>query len=172
MVLCRPFRRAFLGPTEAGSLRPHMEIRPLSEQPTTHLVRKQVQEKTLSLLLVSLALALRLVYVPIHLAQDEHLGAGGHPLSHASAEGEHADDGHDHRDDHPPHPASDHVSELIAQRAPSQQQISIDLQALPPVESWLLPARCARSTTTAPEPRAPKQWPRLAQRPRGPPAAA
>lgn len=132
-----------------------------------------MQKRAIPLLLVLLALGLRVLYVPIHLAHEEHLGTGaGHPLSHASDEGEHADDGHDHGDDHPPHPAGDHASELIAQRAPSQQQTSIDLQALPPVESWSLPAPCALSLTAAPEPRPPRQEPHLAPWPRGPPAAA
>lgn len=145
----------------------------MSEQPTANPQRKHEQKRAIPLLLVLLALGLRLVYVPIHLAHEEHLGAGAvHPLSHAADEGEHADDGHDHGDDHPPHPAVDHASELIAQRARSQQQTSLDLQALPPVESWSLPAPCPLSTTAAPEPRPPKQWPRLAQWARGPPAAA
>lgn len=135
--------------------------------------RKQMQKRAFPLLLVLIALGLRVLYVPLHLAHEEHLGAGAtHPLSHASDEGEHADDGHDHEDDHPPHPAADHANELVAQRASSQQQTSFDLQALPPVESWALPAPCLLSKTAAPEPRPPKQRPRLAQWARGPPTAA
>lgn len=143
----------------------------MSQQPMTNPERKQKQKRALPLLLVVLALGLRLLYVPVHLAQEEHLGGGGHPLSHASADGVHADDGHDHDDDHPPHPASDHESELTVQRTPSQQT-SVELPAMPPGENWSLPVPRELPSTAGPEPEPPRQRPRIPQRSRGPPAAA
>ncbi len=128
------------------------------------------QSRTLVLLFVLLAMGLRVLHTPIHLAQEEHLGAGGHPISHA-AEGEgHSDDDHEHDEDHVPHPALDHASDLIAQRT-QVKQTTIDLPALPLEESWSLPAPRALSKATQPEHRPPKPRPRLAPRPRGPPAA-
>lgn len=133
--------------------------------------RTKKQPRALTLLLVLFAIGLRVIYVPIHLAQEEHLGAGGHPISHA-ADGEgHADDDHEHDEDHLPHPAIDHASDLIAQRT-QYKQTTIDLPALPLEESWSLPAPRASSKATQPEQRPPKLRPRIASRPRGPPAAA
>ena len=128
----------------------------------TSLERKRKQQRTLSLLLVLLALAPRMLYVSVHLAQEEHLGPGAYPLSHASASG-------DHDDDHLPHPALDHVNEPIARRTPLLT--SVDLPALP--EGWSPLAPALLSTATRPAaPRPPKLRPRLTHRSRGPPAAA
>jgi hypothetical protein len=133
--------------------------------------KTKTQPRALVLLFVLLAMGLRVLYTPIHLAQEEHFGAGGHPLSHA-AEGEgHADDDHEHDDDHLPHPSLDHASDLIAQRTQRQQR-SVDLPALPIEEGWSRQAPRQVSTMAAPEPRPPKPKPRPAPRPRGPPAAA
>jgi hypothetical protein len=142
----------------------------VSKQPIMNPERKRKLKRRLSLLLVLLALGLRVLYVPSHLAQEEHFGPGGHPFSHASEGEGHADDGHDH-DNHPRHSALDHTSELTVQRAPSQQK-AIDLPASSLVEGWSLQIPRALSSTREPEPTPPKQRPQIVRRPRGPPTAA
>lgn len=134
--------------------------------------RSQEQKRAFPLAFVLLALVLRLVYVPVHLAHEEHLGAGAlHPPSHHSEHGEHAEGGHDHEDGHPPHHEADHTGELIADRAPSQQAIIV-LAALPPAEAWSLLAPVEAPRVLEPEPRLPKRPPPRARWARGPPVAA
>lgn len=144
---------------------------PLSTSSLTTPAPRHEQKRAFLFLLVLLALILRLVYVPFHLANEEHLEAGAvHPSRDSVMAGQ-ADRDHDHEDGHLPHPAADHASELIADRAPTQQS-TILLLALPPGETWSLPAPSTEPGVAGPEPRPPRQWPPRAWRPRGPPAAA
>jgi len=122
------------------------------------------------MLLVLFALVLRLLYVPSHLALEEHSATGGSPYSHASSGVGHPDEDHHHEEDHPSHPAVDHAGDLIAQRVSHQTQM--DLSALLPVERPLVVALRALCTTRETSRRAPDPRPRAALRPRGPPAAA
>lgn len=128
------------------------------------------QSRTFVLLLCLLAMGLRLFHAPVHLAQEEHFGSNGHPTSHAAEGDSHANHGHEHDDSHLPHSALDHANDFIAWRTPDRQE-SVDLSALLPGESWSPPVWRALAKAALPEPRPPKLRPRLASRPRGPPAA-
>lgn len=128
------------------------------------------------LVLMLLALGLRSLFVPIHLAEEEHVGIGGsgHPHSHGLVEEEHvAGDHHhhDHDDGHQPHPETDHTSELIVERAPSPP-VWVDPPELPSSDPWFYAARDTFSTIEPPEIRPPQTRPRPASPSRGPPAAA
>ena len=137
----------------------------------TKFEAKRKQQRTLPLLILLLALGLRVFYVPVHLAQKEHLGPGAHHLAHASTGGEHADDGHQHDEDHVPHPAIDHATDLIAQKTLTHLT-PVDALAPVLVEVWSLPLPSRLSRAIAPELRPPEGTTHLVSPPRGPPATA
>ncbi len=122
------------------------------------------------------ALALRVVYVPFHLAQDAHLGVGADLVVHET-EQEHqhhhqaeqlAD--HDHGRDHIPHPFLDHASDLILSRG-AAKAVPLEFAVLPAkVGQTLLPLREIDRCET-PAARERQLAPRTAVRPRGPPCA-
>jgi hypothetical protein len=122
-------------------------------------------------MLVLLAMGLRALYTPIHLAQEQHFGVGGHSVSHAEEDEGHGSDDHEHDDDHPPHPILDHTTDLIAQRTQDHHG-AVDLTALLSEEDWSPLAPMQLPWTTEPEPKPPKPKPRPVPRPRGPPAVA
>lgn len=81
-----------------------------------------------ALLLIVVFCGLRVLYLPLHLAQEEHLVAGPVPHSHESTAAGH-DDGYEHHaahgekpgdEEHIPHPVDDHASEMLLPRAPLQ----------------------------------------------------
>ena len=154
-------------------------------RPNSHRRRTRPWGKVCSLV-VLLALVLRVLYVPYHLAQDDHVGTAGHALSHVSVElghvhhehhashaqahDEHAQKHHEgHDDEHVPHPTIDHAAELIAQRGPSRG-VGVELAVLP-VEARALSASHVCRVAAGPDPRPPESRRALAVRPRGPPAA-
>ena len=123
------------------------------------------------LFIVMLALGIRVLFVPVHLAQDEHLQSSGHLALHASeTEGE-AADGHEHGSDHPPHSALDLVSDLLLRRTPQEERTLV--LSIPPQR---LDARLfsleERPATRSPEPSPPKSRSSPAAWSRGPPATA
>lgn len=128
----------------------------------------KMQPRTFVLMLVVLAMVMRVLYTPVHMAQEEHFEVGGHPVSQAADQG---GSDHDHDDDHSPHPALDHATDLIAQRT-QDQQVPVDQPALTFAEAWSPLAPMPLSRTTDAEPKRPKAKPRISPRLRGPPAAA
>jgi hypothetical protein len=140
------------------------------------MTRPQPKRSALSVALILLALGLRILAAPIHLAQEEHLGLGP---SAASVGGEPGVDGHGHGhgdDDedggeHTPHSAFDHLSELIVQRSPASQG-PVAALALPVFEAWTLTDPTAASGSEEPELWPPRPGPRHAPRLRGPPVAS
>lgn len=103
------------------------------------------KQRALSLLLVLLVLGLRVLFVPMHMAHEEHLGLGAHVVPHTALNEVHAEDdladGIDHGEhsphDHPPHAVDVHATNLMARKAPSTQGAP-HLVAL--VEIWCLPS--------------------------------
>lgn len=111
-----------------------------------------------AMLLVAFGLIMRLVFLPAHLAHEEHFGVAGCPLSHAadeeghlsrghhhehghshSSEHSHEQEGHGHEDQHKhdPHAAFDHYgSDLFAQRI-SDPSLFIEIPALMAPSSWV-----------------------------------
>jgi hypothetical protein len=133
------------------------------------------ERPALCVLVILLAMVLRVVYVPAHLAHEEHVGSVEYLLHHGAASETHAhhdqDGDHDHEEEHPPHTVFDHASELVVQRAPAWRGASTFLAwawTAPAQLTPLLESRAAAQTNQrACEPR-----PRSPQQSRGPPAAA
>ncbi len=121
--------------------------------------------------MVVLALGLRLLYLPFHLAQEEHLDTDGH--SHALAGVTQVDHDHnyDHDHEHSPHPAADHGSELTAHEAPTRQKTCGSL-AHPPTELGSIPTYRGIRFVAGPEPLPPKHALAVLPPSRGPPVTA
>jgi len=138
----------------------------------THRTQSQIrQQRSLVLLVVMLALGVRVLYAPFHLAQDEHLQSEGHLALHADESEDQATDGHDHEHDHPPHPALDHASDLIVRRT-TENRRSLDSCALP-CEARVRNTLAAESLpASTPLPSPPSTRPRGVCWSRGPPASA
>ena len=138
------------------------------------------QTRTFVFLLVMLALGLRVLHTPIHLAQEGHLGAGSHVLMHVGGGDGHTNVGHDdhsqhedheHDEGHAPHSEFDHANDLIAQRTAGQEMASVLFVSLQD-EDWSFSVAEVSLPAPETESRPPKQGPRRATRPPGPPAAA
>lgn len=121
--------------------------------------------KTHVLWIVLFALVLRVVYLPLHLAQEEHFGVLGQPVTHTDHE--HSD--HEHDEDHAPHAELDHKCELIEERT-ATLETHVATLALPSDETDLLRAFSSSTAATRSEPWPPDSRPRDATRTRGPPA--
>lgn len=129
-------------------------------------------------LLLLLAFGIRLLYVPYHLAHEEHLGPGGHlVLSHSSVEEAHVDphghdhdhdDAHEHDDGHAPHSALDHALELITQNVNPHDEVHDVVWVLLDFEAQQ-PESLSRFSIHCRAPRAPDQRVRAPGRPRSPP---
>ena len=122
-----------------------------------------------ALLFVILALGVRLLYRPIHLAQEDHHGGGGHPVWHSAEADLHGSPEHEGDGEHIPHPALDHAGDLIAPRGPGQERV-ISVAALPPTLELELPPSHGFFTEPRNEESTPLPPPRRSARPRGPPA--
>lgn len=146
---------------------------------------RRERRRTLSFLLALLVLGLRVLYLPVHIVQEEHLGPGGQPgvltakaFEQAKGHPHEHRHGHSHEhgdsdpgDEHPSHPAFDHGGELIVNRIGLQLQghelpawIALDADRVRRPEEG-----CA---LRAPAPRPPRWVQGETQRQRGPPAAA
>ncbi|MFT7667437.1 MAG: hypothetical protein ACI8X5_000116 [Planctomycetota bacterium] len=143
--------------------------------------RTKREESKLPLFLMLLAMGIRMLYAPIHLAQEEHFGSAAHSFSHVVARDHHDHKGHAHHkhehsehdhDEHPPHPAEDHVAELVITTARTSQAL-VATQAMLASEGWSHPAvNLLSSAVVCLELRPPRSRPRLVQRQRGPPSAS
>jgi hypothetical protein len=140
----------------------------------TRLSSEQQRQGGLIGILFLLALALRVLYVPLHLALEEHVGRGGHAhgaqLAVHSAVGGHHDGDHDPSRGHEPHPALDHASDLIVARTRALQG-TIDLPFQLPEECRLAAPQARVSAAAELEPRPPAARPLSPRRSRAPPAA-
>ena len=137
-------------------------------------VRSKHQDGLSVCLLLLLAFGVRLLYVPLHLAHEEHLGLGGHLiLAHSADPGlganghdhEH-DESHEHHDGHAPHSALDHALELLTQNVNSSGGVG-DLACIE--FGFELPPRRQHWLHEGPRPRVPTERGRVSNRSRGPP---
>lgn len=76
--------------------------------------RPSLAVSRISLAMVIVGLVVRLVYVPMHLVQEDHLPGAHHGHVHACEEDANSIAFHD--DDHEPHPAVDHECDLAFER--------------------------------------------------------
>ena len=127
------------------------------------LVRKITRRRAM-FALVAIVLAVRLIWVPLHLAHEAH--EYGHGQLMALVHEQHHD--HDHDRDHEPHPAADHETELIARKVSDTLGF-----VLPPIDAAALVAALQRDWCPPLEPadEAPKAPPPRSGRARAPPAA-
>lgn len=141
--------------------------------------RKRPQPRALVLLVLLVALGLRVVFVPMHLASEEHTGGAGTPLlprvvqhvhkvDHGQHHGTHLH--HEQDGEHDSHPAADHQSELISQRAttvlgsmPTAWLLVVGVHLAPPLEQ--------RLAALIPGPPPPESRPSTAPHSRAPPAS-
>ncbi len=147
----------------------------MSDTVTTRYARTLNRGRIAVVFLVML-LALRLFWVPLHLALEDHEGEHGHvpaPLDAAAGGGggevdvpAHEHD-HDDDDEHPSHPAADHQTQLIATRVPQDPTVVL-LEVADPL-SFDFPAQVRCVEPQRPE-EAPKPPPPRASRARSPPA--
>lgn len=131
------------------------------------------------MLMLLIALGLRVVFVPLHLASEEHTGGAGTPLlprveqhvhgiDHGQHQGRHV---HDDQDgEHDSHPAADHHSELISQRVAGAFG-TLPSAALPVVCLHLAAPQQERLAVLAPAPPPQEPRPATASHSRAPPAA-
>jgi len=118
--------------------------------------------------LVAIVLALRLIWVPLHLAHEAHVYGHGPSLAVVHEQSHDHDHDHDHDGDHPPHPAIEHGTEPIARK--SSDALGF---ALLPIESALELAAlpCDGSPPLQPADEVPRPPPPRTGRARAPPAA-
>ncbi|MFT7677976.1 MAG: hypothetical protein ACI8QC_001962 [Planctomycetota bacterium] len=130
------------------------------------------------MLLLVVALGLRVVFVPMHLASEEHTGGAGTPLlprveqhvhgmDHGHHQGRHVH--HDQDGEHDSHPAADHQSELISLRVAGVLG-KLPSASLPVVSIHLAAPQQERLAVLAPTPPPPESRTPSASHSRGPPA--
>lgn len=123
---------------------------------------------------VLLAFVLQVVYIPLHLAHEEHFDADGVAAGSLVVEAvpvEH-DHGHHHNhDSHSRHAALDHDSDFLALTAPLRHLV-FDFHAVAALEGWAAPAIRPVFFIVHPEAKPPRLFARFGECPRGPPAAA
>jgi len=132
-----------------------------------------------SFLVVVFALLVRVIYVPYHLAVDEHQEAHGHGSAvnhemvleavHACVAHPAEQAGHEHDDGHPPHAAEDHDTELAQVRS-SLGHAPLAQLAVLEAETWRLVLSQARVVRSSRAPPLRRESSRGVQIARGPPA--